>query len=103
LTSTAATSSGLGSVGGRGLGTSVALAGALDGLVHNLGGRLGLSVGVELQVVACVQEWLEGILGDGCAICDTQKLVKVLHSGIGSAVVGWRCEKACRELLSSYN
>ena len=41
------TSSGLG-----GLGTRVALSGALDGLVHDLDGRLGLPVRVELQVVA---------------------------------------------------
>jgi hypothetical protein len=36
----------------RGLGTRVALSSALDGLVHDLDGRLGLPVRVELQVVA---------------------------------------------------
>jgi hypothetical protein len=52
VASTAAAGSGLGSIGSGSLGTSVALAGALDGLVHDLGWRFRLSVGVELQVVA---------------------------------------------------
>jgi hypothetical protein len=54
VASTATTGSGLGGVGSGSFGTSVALAGALDGLVHDLGWRFRLSVGVELQVVACV-------------------------------------------------
>lgn len=68
VTSTAATGSGSGSVGGGTLGTSVALAGALNGLVDDLGRRFRLSVGVELRVVAWLSSWLEGSSGDHVAI-----------------------------------
>jgi hypothetical protein len=47
-----ASSSGAGSTVGRSLSTRVALSGALDRLVDDLDGRLGLPVRVELQVVA---------------------------------------------------
>lgn len=42
------------------LGTSIALSGAWDGLVNNLGRWLRLPVGVELWVVACVARVRDG-------------------------------------------
>ena len=51
MSATATTSSRAGDVTGT-LGASIALAGTLDGLVDDLGRRLGLPVRVELRVVA---------------------------------------------------
>lgn len=51
MSSTTATSSRTGDVAGT-LGASITLTGALDGLVDDLGRRLGLPVRVELRVVA---------------------------------------------------
>lgn len=64
VTSTTATSSGSRGILDGGFGTSVTLAGALDGLVHDLGRRLGFPVRVELRVVACTWSWLERSSGD---------------------------------------